>query len=58
MYSMSPQMIFSITYVPFVILIGMSCLYKGRTSKILKILSTICATIATAAYIIFVKNLL
>jgi hypothetical protein len=55
---MSPQMIFSITYVPFVILIGMSCLYKGRTSKILKILSTICATIATAAYIIFVKNLL
>jgi len=54
---MSLQMIIAITYVPFVILIGISCVYKGRMAKILKILSTICATIAAFFYIIFIKNL-
>jgi hypothetical protein len=52
------QMIFSITYVPFVILIAMSCLYKGKTAMKLKLLSALCATIATASYIIFIKNIL
>ena len=55
---MSSQFIFSISYVPFVILIGMSCLYKGRVSKILKILSTICAMVAVVSYTIFIKNIL
>ena len=55
---MSPQLIIAFTYVPFVILVGISCLYKDRTSRILKILSVICLTIATIFYIIFIKNLL
>ena len=55
---MSTQLIFSISYVPFVILIAMSCLYKGKTAMILKILSGACATIATYSYIIFLKNIM
>jgi hypothetical protein len=55
---MSPQMIVAITYVPFVILIGMSCFYKGRAARILKIISTICLIVATFYYIVFIKNLL
>jgi len=55
---MSAQIIFSLTYVPFVILIAMSCLYEGKTAKILKILSLACVTIATFSYIIFIKNIL
>jgi len=55
---MSPQLIFSISYVPFVILIAMSCLYKGRASNILKTLSAICAVVAVGSYIIFIKNIL
>jgi len=51
-------MIFSFTYVPFVILIAMSCLYKGKTAMKLKFLSAFCAIIATASYIIFIKNIL
>ena len=56
--SMSPHIIFSLSYVPFVIFIAMSCLYKGRAEKILKTLSAVCGTIAMVFYIIFIKNLL
>jgi hypothetical protein len=55
---MSAQFFFSITYVPFVIFIAMSCLYKGQKARIFKILSAICAIIATASYVIFIKNLI
>jgi len=55
---MTPQIIFSISYVPFVILIAMSCLYEGKTAKKLKISSVFCAAIATGSYIIFIKNIL
>jgi len=55
---MTAQIIFSLTYVPFVILIAMSCLYEGKTSNILKSLSVVCALIATASYIVFIKNIL
>jgi hypothetical protein len=55
---MSPHIIFSLSYVPFVIFIAMSCLYKGRAEKILKTLSAVCGTIAMVFYIIFIKNLL
>jgi len=56
--TMSNQIIFSLTYVPFVIFIAMSCLYKGRTAKILKALSAICAIAATVSYIFFLKNII
>jgi len=55
---MSAQMIFSLSYVPFVILIAMSCLYKGKTAKVLKMLSAGCAAVAIFSYIIFIKNIL
>jgi hypothetical protein len=55
---MSPQIIFSLTYVPFVIFIAMSCLYKGRAAKILKILSAVCASMATVSYVIFLASIL
>ncbi len=55
---MTTQFIFSISYVPFVILIAMSCLYKGKEAKTLKILSLFCATIAIISYAIFIKNIL
>jgi hypothetical protein len=54
---MSTQIIFSISYVPFVIFIAMSCLYKGKTAMKLKILSAVCATVATGSYIIFLINI-
>ncbi|SVD30430.1 uncharacterized protein METZ01_LOCUS383284 [marine metagenome] len=55
---MTTQIIFSITYVPFVIFIAMSCLYEGRTAIIFKILSAVCAVIATISYIFFIKSIL
>ncbi len=55
---MTPQIIFSISYVPFVILIAMACLYEGKISRILKILSAVFATIATVSYVFFIKNIL
>ena len=55
---MSAQIIFSLTYDPFVIFIAMSCLYEEKTAKILKILSLVCETIATFSYIILIKNIL
>ncbi len=55
---MSTQIIFSFTYVFFVIFIAMSCLYKGRTAKILKALSAISAIVATVSYIGFLKNII
>ncbi len=55
---MSNQIIFSLTYVPFVIFIAMSCLYKGRVAQVLKILSAACAAVATVSYIFFLKNII
>jgi len=55
---MSTQFIFSISYVPFVIFIAMSCLYKDKTAKIFKWLSAICAAIATISYILFIRNIM
>ena len=52
------QIIFSLSYVPFVIFIAMSCLYKGRAAKILKALSAISAVLATVSYIGFLKNII
>ena len=55
---MSLQLIFSITYVPFVILIAMSCIYEGKISVILKRLSVTFGLIAIISYFFFIKNLI
>ena len=60
---MTTQIIFSITYVLFVIFIAMSCIYeeqqyKGRTARIFKTLSAACATGALVSYFFFLKNVL
>ena len=55
---MTAQIVFSLSYVPFVILIAMSCLHIGETAKKLKILSRVCAAIAIASYVVFIKNIL
>jgi len=55
---MSTQIIFSFTYVLFVIFIAMSCLHKGRAAKILIALSAISAVLATVSYIGFLKNII
>jgi len=54
---MSAQMIIAFTYIPFLILIAMSCLHEGKTERILKILSAITLILATIFYIIFLKKL-
>jgi len=55
---MSTQFVFSISYISFVILIAISCLYDGIISRRLKQASALCGTIAVCAYIIFIKNIL
>ena len=55
---MTIQFFFSISYVPFVILIAMSCFYKDKKAKILKTLSLFCAIIAIISYTLFIKNIL
>ncbi len=55
---MKAQIIFTLSYVPFVIFIAMSCFYKGKTAMKLKILSAVCAAVATGSYIIFLKNII
>jgi len=55
---MTSQIIFSMTYVPFVIFIAMSCIYKGRVAKIFKTLSAACATGALVSYFFFIKDIL
>ena len=55
---MTTQIIFSITYVPFVIFIAMSCIYKGKMARIFKNLSAACATGALISYFFFLKGIL
>jgi hypothetical protein len=55
---MSTQIIFSLTYVPFVIFIAMSCFYKSKTAQILKSLSAACAVVATVSYVFFIKSII
>ena len=54
---MSLQAVITLTYIPFVVFAAMSCLYKGRKAKILKILSTVLISIASVSYIFFIKSL-
>jgi len=52
------QIIFTLAYLPFVILIATSCVYEGKTAKVLKITSYICGTVAVISYFYFIKNII
>jgi hypothetical protein len=52
------QMIFSLSYVPFVIFIALSCIHKGKTGILYKRISMLFAAVATISYFIFIKNLI
>ena len=55
---MSLQAVITLTYIPFVVFAAMSCLYKGRKAKILKILSAVLISIASVTYIFYKKSFL
>ena len=55
---MSLPMIIAITYLPFVVFSAFSCILKGNSAKLFKILSLIFATVALFFYILFIKNLI
>ena len=60
---MSLQAVITLTYIPFVVVAAMSCIYeeqqyKGRTARIFKTLSAACATGALVSYFFFLKNVL
>jgi len=52
------QMIFSFSYVPFVIFIALSCIHEGKLGILYKKISMVFATVATISYFIFIKNLI
>ena len=52
------QMIFSLTYVPFVIFIALSCIHEGKLGILYKKISMVFAAVATISYFIFIKNLI
>jgi hypothetical protein len=52
------QIIFSLSYVPFVIFIALSCIHEGKLGILYKRISTLFATVATISYFIFIKNLI
>jgi len=52
------QMIFSLSYVPFVIFIALSCIHEGKVGILYKRISIVFATAATISYFIFIKNLI
>jgi len=55
---MSTQIIFSLSYVPFVIFIALSCIYEGKTGILFKRISIAFAAVATISYLIFINNLI
>jgi len=52
------QIIFSLSYVPFVIFMALSCIHEGKLGILYKRISIPFATVATISYFIFIKNLI
>jgi|TARA_B100000953_G_scaffold15640_1_gene13795 hypothetical protein len=52
------QMIFSLSYVPFVIFIALSCIHEGKIGILYKRISMGFAGVAIISYFIFIKNLI
>jgi hypothetical protein len=53
------QMIFSLSYVPFVIFIALSCIHEEKAAGVFyKKIWKIFAVVATISYFFFLKNLI
>jgi len=53
------QIIFSLSYVPFVIFIALSCIHEGKAEAVFyKAIWKVFAVVATISYFIFLKNLI
>jgi len=52
------QIIFSLSYVPFVICIALSCIHEGKIGILYKRISIVFATVAAITYFLFIKNLI
>jgi hypothetical protein len=53
---MTPQIYFAATYVPFVVLQGMSVVTRGKTEKILRNVSYLFALAAIFSYAMFIEK--
>jgi len=58
MSSQITQIIFSLSYVPFVIFIALSSIHEGKIGTLYKRISILFAIVATISYFIFIKNLI
>ena len=52
------QIIFSLSYVPFVIFIALSCIHEEKLGILYKKISMVFAAVAAISYFIFIKNLI